>query len=125
MLALCYIIHFRSRDVPIVSVTMNLVQSLAIMTDKYDCVNAVSYASIPWLSKFDNDNGEDALLVVSFLLGNAEVFMNTSQRLVRKCKGDFESLQKNIDPSRRLPQNIFGIIRNTYDPQSSPTRSFC
>lgn len=68
MIALCQVIHHQARGIVVGTVTMALLEKLAIVTDKYACANAVSFASRPWLEQYDNDLGEDKLVTISYLL---------------------------------------------------------
>lgn len=106
MIILCRVVHHQARVIAVGTVTMALLERLVIITDKYACANAVSFASRSWLEKYDNDSGDYKLVTISYLLDNAEVFRNASRRVLMKSEGD--TIRAKVDSDIILPDRLFG-----------------
>ncbi|MCJ1282565.1 hypothetical protein MMC26_001889 [Xylographa opegraphella] len=118
MTTLCNILHHRTRNVPRSHSGSSLMQ-LAIITDKYDCLEAIShYSSISFTSLLkseiiESDMGD--LLFAAFVLDEPIAFQKVSRQLVFTSPGIdvsevFESVLLGVDNTIRalLPDGLIG-----------------
>lgn len=90
---------------------MSLLKSVASHAYKYDCVEAVSYVTLAgWVTRFEKDPNEIAnLLLVAYLLDNAEVFGRVTRQMVLSSTDDFEDIMEDVDVDHQLPEVLFGM----------------
>lgn len=108
MTILCQIIHHRARGFLVDTVTIDLLEKLAIVTDKYACADAIGFASRYWLEQYDNASSEDRIMITSYLFNDAKVFNSSSRRALMTSKGDFSALREKFDPNHMVPERLFG-----------------
>ncbi|QDS75767.1 hypothetical protein FKW77_008714 [Venturia effusa] len=102
---LSQVLCHRARKISVTNVTIELLEKLATVADKYACAEAVGFASRAWLEQYDRDEGDHKLLRISYLLDNAEVFKNASRRVLMKSEG--VTTQAIADPESKLPDRLF------------------
>ena len=118
MTTLCNILHHRTRNLPKIHSGSTLMQ-LAIITDKYDCLEAISHyssLSFTYLLKskiIENDIGP--LLLAALVLDEPIAFQSISRELVYISRGidvseAFGSVLLGVDSATRavLPQGLIG-----------------
>ena len=92
MLVLCQVLHFRKVEgCP----SINLLNNVAILCDKYDCSQALHFASSTWLAAYlpfvDQPNHE-GLLADAYLFKNPAYFQAYTKRLITTCSGTFDQV---------------------------------
>ncbi|MCJ1377106.1 hypothetical protein MMC17_000197 [Xylographa soralifera] len=129
MTTLCNILHHRNRNVPGTHSGSSLMQ-LAVITDKYDCLEAIShYSSLSFTnllkSKFlENEIGP--LLFAALVFDEPIAFQKISRELVYASRGInisevFGSVLLGVDNTTRalLPQGLIGTdvlgLRESYN----------
>ncbi|RDI88453.1 hypothetical protein Vi05172_g945 [Venturia inaequalis] len=91
---------------------LDVLRALALLADKYDCVGAIEPVFSRWIAAVARTrvSGDDTLLLISYLLNDAQMFKKVSRRMIREHADDFDSVQKIMDPSGRLPSRIFELL---------------
>ena len=126
MTTLCNILHHRNRNAPGTHTGLSLMQ-LAIITDKYDCLEAVShYSSLSFINLLKSkivESDVGSLLLAAFVLDEPIAFQRMSKELVYASRGTdvsevFGSALLGIDNATMafLPQGLIG--RNVLGPRA-------
>lgn len=120
-IVLLNIIHYRPAFSPTEAAKqkrdLDVLRALILLADKYDCVEAIEPVSSRWVAAVAQTRvpGDDALLIIAYLLNDAELFEQVSRRMIQEHGNDFDAMQKAIDPSSRLSSSIFGMF-SSQDP---------
>ncbi|KAF2424914.1 hypothetical protein EJ08DRAFT_408083 [Tothia fuscella] len=104
---LCNIIHHQTRHIPN-DPNLVTISNLAMMADKYDCVDAIRWYAEHALKYRVNQKGitdEDVciLLVASYQLDSPEAFAVITQKLVRRAKSLMLDLPRLYSCLKDLP----------------------
>ena len=93
----CNVIHHRNRYLPNV-VNPEEVEQIAVLSEKYDCIEAMRFAAKAWLSPQLQHTIVDLehLMVAAYLFGEAEKFSLVTQALVLQHTSSFRLL-RNTD----------------------------
>ncbi|KAK1248593.1 hypothetical protein MKX08_006813 [Trichoderma sp. CBMAI-0020] len=79
---ICSIIHHQNREVP-QSLAAGDVLAVAVIADKYDCVQALRFASDSWLRPSGDEAGNLMLLTAAaYLFQNAQAFKEITKALI-------------------------------------------
>ena len=92
MALVCAVSHHQSQRVPEVLSASDVLE-LAIAADKYDCVNALAFASTNWLRP-ETSIISDLMLLASaaYILNNARAFKQITKRMILKHDGSYHSV---------------------------------
>ncbi|OCK73464.1 hypothetical protein K432DRAFT_430580 [Lepidopterella palustris CBS 459.81] len=109
---LCNILHCRAAFIPDAeTVTVSILYGLALICDKYICYSAVAFHASIWIKPFENGMivmpGNEAVLVVAFLLDLPKAFQKLSNDLILHWTGSFLEFQSKGDPNGVLPVRTF------------------
>ncbi|KAE9990475.1 hypothetical protein EG327_001377 [Venturia inaequalis] len=112
MIVLCKATHHRSWDIPAETITMPLLRKFASHVHKYDCVEAVRTQAVSsWIASFESDPTQTlGLVVVSYLLDNAEGFTKFTRTMLMSDKVDIVPFRESWDTEHQLPESFFVIL---------------
>jgi hypothetical protein len=89
---ICAIIHHRNNKVP-QTLAAGDVLGVAVTADKYNCVNALKFASGNWLRPGKNEAGDlMRLTAAAYLFQNAQAFKEITRALILNHDGPYLSL---------------------------------
>jgi hypothetical protein len=89
---ICSIIHHQNREVPQTLAAGNVL-AVAVTADKYDCVDALRFASESWLRTSTDKPGNLMLLTAAaYLFQNAQAFKDITRALVLDYDGPYLAL---------------------------------
>ncbi|EHK96442.1 hypothetical protein M7I_7836 [Glarea lozoyensis 74030] len=89
---ICAIIHHRNNQVP-QTLAAGDVLEVAVTADKYDCVDALKFASGNWLLPGKNEPGDLMLLTAAaYLFQNAKAFKEITRQLILNHDGPYLAL---------------------------------
>jgi hypothetical protein len=89
---ICSIIHYQNKKVPR-TLPAGDVLAVAVVADKYDCVNALKFASETWLRTSGNEPDNLMLLsAAAYLFRNAQAFSEITRALVLNYDGPYLAL---------------------------------
>ena len=89
---ICAIIHHRNKKVP-QTLAAGYVLAVAVTADKYDCVDALKFASGNWLRPGKNEAGNLMLLTAAaYLFQNAQAFNEITRALILNYDGPYLAL---------------------------------
>lgn len=92
MRLLCAIIHNKNEEVP-ANLPARNVLGVAIAADKYDCVQAVKFASDNWLrGRHDETSDLVAFAAAAYLLWNENAFKEITKRMILTHDGPYYNL---------------------------------
>lgn len=119
---LCHILHFQYDQVPIPSFTV--LESLAILVDKYDCSRAVKPLASSWIQRwpgsFEAEDSYFKLIHIAFAFDLPEVFYNATLTVFRDAPtSEIFDAGKNIHSSQMLPESLY---RTSHSPLSNSQR---
>ncbi|CVL08701.1 uncharacterized protein FMAN_06860 [Fusarium mangiferae] len=89
---ICSVIHFQNDKIPQILPASDVL-AVAIAADKYDCMNALQFASKAWLREL-KVKPEDLMLLAAaaYLFGDAKAFREITAALVLNHQGSYLSL---------------------------------
>lgn len=88
----CAIIHHRNKMVP-QTLAAGDVFGIAVTADKYDCIDALKFASGNWLQPRKNDAGDLLLLTAAaYLFQNAPAFKEITKAMILNHSGPYLAL---------------------------------
>jgi hypothetical protein len=89
---ICPIIHYQNKNVPR-ALPVGDVLAVAVVADKYDCVNALKFASETWL-RISGDEPDNLMLLTAaaYLFRNAKAFKEITRALVLNYDGPYLAL---------------------------------
>lgn len=89
---ICSIIHHRNREVP-QTLAAGDVLAVAVTADKYDCVQALRFASESWLRPSEKGPGNLILLTAAaYLFQNSQAFKEITRALILDYDGPYLAL---------------------------------
>jgi hypothetical protein len=89
---ICSIIHHQNREVPR-TLAAGDVLAVAVAADKYDCVDALRFASESWLRPSRDEAGNLMLLAAAaYLFQNAQAFKEITRALILDYDGPYLAL---------------------------------
>jgi len=89
---ICSIIHHQNREVPQALAACDIL-AVAVTADKYDCVQALRFASESWLRPFTDEASNLMLLTAAaYLFRNAQAFKEITRALVLDYDGPYLTL---------------------------------
>jgi hypothetical protein len=89
---ICAVIHHRNNEVP-QTLAAGDVLGVAVTADKYDCVDALKFASGTWLLPGKNEAGDLMLLTAAaYLFQNAQAFKEITRGLILNHAGPYLAL---------------------------------
>lgn len=89
---MCAIIHHENEKVPR-TLPAGDVLAVAVVADKYDCVNVLKFASETWLRTSESEPANLMLLTAAaYLFRNAQAFSEITRALVLNYNGSYLSL---------------------------------
>lgn len=89
---ICVIIHHQNKKVP-QTLAAGDVLRVAVIADKYDCVDALKFASGNWLRPSKNAPGDLMLLTAAaYLFQNAQAFNEITRALILNYNGPYLAL---------------------------------
>ncbi|KAH7247245.1 uncharacterized protein BKA55DRAFT_701558 [Fusarium redolens] len=106
---ICSIIHFQNDKVPRTLAAADVL-AVAVAADKYDCLNALNFASKTWLRECKG-NPEDLMLLATaaYLFRNAQAFKELTSALVLNHLGSYLGLGgKEVESV--LPWEVFYLL---------------
>lgn len=103
---ICSIIHYQNEKVPR-TLPAGDVLAVAVVADKYDCVDVLKFASETWLRTSESEPANLMLLTAAaYLFRNAQAFSEITRALVLNYNGSYLSLC--IDEVKSLiPWKVF------------------
>ena len=118
MTILCSILHFQCDQVYMPSFTV--LESLAILVDKYDCSRALKPWTTSWIRRWPGSfEGEDTyfkLIHIAFAFDLPEVFHKATLSVFREAStAEILDAAKIIHGSQMLPESLY---RRSYPPFS-------
>ncbi|KAF5702947.1 hypothetical protein FGLOB1_9320 [Fusarium globosum] len=103
---ICSIIHYQNEEIPR-TLTASDVFAVAVAADKYDCVNALKFASETWLRISSDEAGNLMLLTAAaYLFQNAKAFKKITGALVLNYDGPYHALSSDEFESV-IPWRVF------------------
>ncbi|KAM5360762.1 hypothetical protein BFJ70_g16769 [Fusarium oxysporum] len=106
---ICSIIHYQNKKIPR-TLSAGDVLAVAVVADKYDCVNALKFASETWLGT--SGDGSDNLMLLTaaaYLFRNALAFREITRALVLNYDGPYLALCTD-DVESIMPWKIFCML---------------
>jgi hypothetical protein len=89
---ICAIIHHRNKKVP-QTLAAGAVLGIAVTADKYDCVDALKFASGHWLQPCENEADDLMLLTAAaYLFQNAQAFKEITKAMILNYSGPYLAL---------------------------------
>ncbi|KUJ19030.1 uncharacterized protein LY89DRAFT_612447 [Mollisia scopiformis] len=89
---ICTVLHHQNDAVP-QTLAAGDVLGLAVTADKYDCVDALKFASRDWLRPGQNEAGDLMLLTAAaYLFRNAQAFKEITKALILNHHGPYLAL---------------------------------
>jgi hypothetical protein len=90
---MCDIIHHRIHD-PSLAPTAAELHDLAIVSDKYDCIQAISLAATAWIQPDATQHISELgmLMATAFMLKLSAPFYRVTKTLILGCEGSYHSL---------------------------------
>ena len=89
---ICAIIHHKNNMVPETLAADDLLR-IAVTADKYDCIDALKFASRNWLQPRENKAGDLMLLTAAaYLFQNAPAFKEITATLILNYGGSYLAL---------------------------------
>jgi hypothetical protein len=110
---ICSIIHFQNDKIPRTLAAADVL-AVAVAADKYDCLNALNFASKTWLRECKG-NPEDLMLLATaaYLFRNAQAFKELTSDLVLNHLGSYLGLGgKEVESV--LPWEVFCMCFNEH-----------
>ncbi|KAH8782917.1 hypothetical protein F5883DRAFT_537395 [Diaporthe sp. PMI_573] len=106
---ICSIIHHQNREVPQTLAAGNVL-AVAVTADKYDCVDALRFASESWLRTSTDKPGNLMLLTAAaYLFQNAQAFKDITRALVLDYDGPYLALSsKKVESA--LTWRVLGML---------------
>ena len=103
---ICKIIHHRNRNIPQNLAACDVLE-VAITAQKYDCVDALKFASGNWLRPHESKAADLMLLTTAaYLFQNAQAFEDTTKALVLNYSGPYLALLcEEVESS--MPWRVF------------------
>lgn len=89
---ICSVIHFQNDRIPQILLASDVL-AVAIAADKYDCMNALQFASRVWIRE-QKGKSEDLMLLTAaaYLFGDARAFKEATAALVLNHHGSYLTL---------------------------------
>jgi hypothetical protein len=89
---ICSVIHHRNTEVPRTLAAGDIL-AVAVTADKYDCVDALRFASESWLRLSTDESGNLMLLAAAaYLFQNAQAFKEITRALILDYNGPYLAL---------------------------------
>lgn len=103
---MCSVIHHQRSEVPR-TLAAGDVLAVAVATDKYDCVEALSFASDGWLRPSRDEAGNLMLLTAAaYLFQNAQAFKELTKALILDYKDSYLTLScREVESA--MPWKVF------------------
>lgn len=103
---ICSIIHHQNRKVP-QPLAAGDILAVAVAADKYDCVQALKFASESWLRSFGDEAGDLMLFTAAaYLFQNAQAFKEITRTLILDYDGPYLALScKEVESA--MPWSVF------------------
>ncbi|KAG5782216.1 hypothetical protein H9Q73_004144 [Fusarium xylarioides] len=89
---ICYIIHYQNKKVPR-TLPAGDILAVAVVADKYDCVDILKFASESWL-RTSGDEPDNLMLLTAaaYIFRNAQAFNEITRALVLNYDGPYLAL---------------------------------
>ncbi|KAM6484669.1 hypothetical protein HDV62DRAFT_304104 [Trichoderma sp. SZMC 28011] len=106
---MCSVIHHQRSEVPR-TLAAGDVLAVAVATDKYDCVEALSFASDGWLRPSRDEAGNLMLLTAAaYLFQNAQAFKELTKALILDYKDSYLTLScREVESA--MPWKVFCLL---------------
>ena len=105
---ICYTLHYRTEHIP-QRLEPSMAAKVAILCDKYDCVNALKPWALIWLpaTAYDARKGVYEILLAAYLLDLPETFSQVSWAIILNQEEPFMQLPLPTGHSL-MPQSVLG-----------------
>lgn len=107
---ICYTLHHCTENIP-QRLEASLLAKIAILCDKYCCVNVFKPWAMIWLpaTTYIKSQGLEYLLLAAYLLDLPETFNLVSWAIILKQKDPFLQLPGTSNPTL-MPSNVLGML---------------
>ncbi|KAM0499011.1 hypothetical protein ACHAP8_005715 [Fusarium lateritium] len=106
---ICSVVHYQNKEVPR-TLPAGDVLAVAVVADKYDCVNALEFASDTWLRPPGDDPDNLMLLTAAaYLFRNAQAFKEITRALVLGHDGAYHTLSSD-EVESAMPWKVFSLL---------------
>lgn len=113
MKLICAIIHHRNEGIPSTLPALNVLE-IAVTADKYDCVDALKFASHTWLRPDEHDMSDLMLLAASaYLFRNAQAFKEITKAMILTHSGPYLALSCE-EVESAMSWKVFCTYLNNY-----------
>ncbi|KAF4960489.1 hypothetical protein FSARC_10457 [Fusarium sarcochroum] len=108
---ICFILHHQNREVPR-SLTARDILAIAVAADKYDCLDALRFASESWLRTSGDEAGNLMLLTAAaYIFQDAQAFKEITRALIIYYDGSYLALSLE-EVESFMPWRVFCKSRN-------------
>ncbi|KAI1040025.1 hypothetical protein LB505_006030 [Fusarium chuoi] len=106
---ICSVIHFQNDRIPQILLASDVL-AVAIAADKYDCMNALQFASRVWIRE-QKGKSEDLMLLTAaaYLFGDARAFKEATAALVLNHHGSYLTLAGE-DAGSIMPWEVLYLL---------------
>ncbi|KAF5611564.1 uncharacterized protein FTJAE_14171 [Fusarium tjaetaba] len=107
---ICSVIHLQNGRIPR-TIPAGDVLAIAIAGDKYDCLNALQFASKAWILKPKGKPPKDLMLLTAaaYIFGDAEAFNRATTALVLGCHDSYLALSDS-ELESIIPWSLFSML---------------
>ena len=98
---MCRIFHYCADEIILRGLAVDCLMNIAILCDKYECVQAISASSVTWFQQIDplpfSEPCLSKLLYVAYMLEAPQAFSRISLEIIFRHIGSYDPLEELVE----------------------------